>query len=651
MSKRSKKSKSPKQEADAISPGYNVWVIAALFGVCLVSLILGYREVFSPDIGFYLEIGKNIVEQGKVPFEEQLTYSANGNPIPYAPWLFCLLSWWLYQVGGTIVFVVLKMILTLLTFALLVWQSIRRLGYLSFWVPVFLLLFALGNLWEYRPHTFSWLFLMGMFTSLELYREDKKRALWLMPCIMFLWVNIHSLYVLGLIVVAFYLLADFIKKTEFDFHLIKWCVVSGLACFLTPYFKEVVLYPLTQFGILSGGLIKSETSGTAEFLSPFSTYLYTWSGRTVWYQPIFFIQLYGILAVLIYLLTFTKRTVLDWLLAGAFGFIFFKAVKNHGYFVLVTFPALVAGCDFLVTKLSEVIKNKQKWIEQILPIGTSLSVLVVCVVMCVHLLNGYYYSQARLPHNLGHQFNESVLPVRACKFIQEDQKEGRILNNWDSGGFVSFATDSPVFIYGWNELMGEDFYREYQLFKKLDRLPILLRKWQQKKALVPFNDIPQWFYFFENSEDWQCVYLDDRDAIFYHQSIVSSTQELVNGIDIEESQLMFTDQEVNMLLENAASKKMPSFWDSLSKIHYEPRRELRLTAASLLRNDPKICIQYGLSALDKSTFPAPEILLNLGHAYFGLKDYGKARLCFEGALKWFEDPEAERRLVQIRGLQ
>ena len=294
------------------------WVILAFGAVGVMSLLLGYREVFSPDIGFYLEIGKNIVEQGKVPFEEQLTYSAKGNPIPYAPWLFCLMSWWMYELGGTLTFVVLKMVLTLAVFALLTWHAIRRVGHLSFWIPAFLLLFALGNLWEYRPHTFSWLFLVGILSCLELYQDSHKRALWGLPVIMCLWVNIHSLYVLGLICMAFYLLNGWVQQRKFDLHLLKWCVIGGLACFLTPYYKEVAIYPLTQFGILSGGLIKSETSGTSEFLSPLSTYLYTWSGRTVWYQPIFFIQLYGVLAGGIYLLTLTKRRLLDWLFFWGF---------------------------------------------------------------------------------------------------------------------------------------------------------------------------------------------------------------------------------------------------------------------------------------------------------------------------------------------
>ena len=322
-------------------------------------------------------------------------------------------------------------------------------------------------------------------------------------------------------------------------------------------------------------------------------------------------------------------------------------MKNHGYFVLVTLPALVSGCDFLQQKLCDIFKQRDQFGKKYLPIGVSIGVVFVSVIISIHVLNGYHYGISRSPHHMGYQINESALPVRACDFIKQDQKKGRILNNWDSGGYVSFATDLPAFIYGWNELMGEKLYLEYMKFKELKRLPAMLQKWQHRIALVPFNQIPQWFYFFETSKDWQCVYLDDRDAVFYHRSILTPGYPLVNKLDDLVQDDVLSPEEVDQLLQRASKMKMPSFLTSLTQKHYEPRKELRMTAVSLLRQDGEACIRHGLQGLQKSTFPAPEILLNLGHAYFAKKDFARSKICFEGALEWIDNAEARKRLAQM----
>lgn len=628
----------------------SVWFLKALaiVTVFVVSVLLGYRQIFSPDIGFYLEIGRRILETGHIPFQEELTYSAHGNAIPYAPWLFCVGSWLLYHIGGTLLLVILKIVVTLAFLGVLAWTVSWRLGRFCGWILGVVFLFVLANHWEYRPHQFSWLFLGLVLLCLDLYGRGTKKALWCMPVIMALWVNMHSLFVLGLAVMGIHLLSDLILRRKLDWMLLKWSVLSGLACFLTPYFQTVALYPLTQFEILRSGLVKSAAVGTQEFRSPFSLYDYTWSGRFVLYQPQFFMHCYLALVCLGWMIRFRRIRLVEWLLLLAFGYVFCQAVKNFGYFFIVTFPVTVCGLGVAAERIRNYLRGKGifsrigKWWPQL----GYLALTLACVIVGIHVVNGYFYGLGRASYRWGHRFNESALPVRACESIKRLGLKGKILNNWDTGGYLSFATRRPVFIYGWNELMGEEFYREYLKFKDIKKLPRELDIWKQNIALVPFNDIPQWNFYFLKSNQWKCVYEDDRDMLFVRGALAEGLS--IPSIPSEIKDYgAYASEGIDEALRKGAKREMPNFWESLVKKHYEPRKELRFTAVSLLKGEWKQCVAYGLAGLEKASFPAPEIYINIGHAFYELKDYKRARFCYETALRRLEDSMAQKRLVTL----
>ena len=254
-------------------------VLAALLAV---TVLLGCRPVWSPDIGFYLDIGRQIAESATVPFEDSLTFTRTGAPVLFYPWLFCLASWWLYGAGGALGLIVARIALHLASVGLLLLRCRRRDGALGLPAWLLLLLFSLGSGWEYRPHLFSWLFLGLVLLILEEHERGRTRLLWLLPPIVALWANLHSLFVLGPVVIGLHLIGGWLSRRRLDRRLLAVATVSLLACLVTPYFRTVASFPLLQLEILRGGLINSDVVGTAEFLSPFrldhTTPRAAWSG-------------------------------------------------------------------------------------------------------------------------------------------------------------------------------------------------------------------------------------------------------------------------------------------------------------------------------------------------------------------------------------
>jgi hypothetical protein len=626
-----------------------VWTLAALASVLAASVLLGYRPIYSFDVGFYMDIGRSIAETGRVPFEDQLTFTRAGTEVRFYPWLFCLVSWWLYQLGGTLLLVGGKIVGTLACMILLLVRAWRRSGRIGLPSVVLLLAFSVGSFWEYRPHIASWTLLTVVLLVLEEYDRGNSRWLWSLPFVLALWVNLHSLFILGLIAIAIHIVGGWIAGRRPDRKLLAAGLVSGLACFLTPYARTVAWFPVEQFLILRHSIIKSDVVGTAEFLSPFRLDFFDVAGRWVLWQPMAFVMLYAALVLIAGAFGRRRYSPTDWLLLLAFGYIFYQAVKNYGYFVVATFPAAAEGLARAGGSLDRALA---RWLPARAAGRTreaaATVVALLSLVLCAQIINGYWYGLQRAPHKLGHGFDASVLPVRASAFIDEHLHTPlRILNNWDAGGFLRFATRWPVFIDGRNEVMGEPFYREYLEFKDPRTLPAKLKQWRIESALVPYNDLPVWFHYLEQSVDWRWVYRDDRHALFVRADRSAGLAPLPRpqaGTDYPS----IPDERVDTILAEAARLHRPWGLATVFRRHYEPRVELSWSLLYLRSGHPRAAIGYGLAGLERSTFPAPEIFATLGHAFFDLHEFERAERCFTVALRQVDDPLAKRRLDALR---
>lgn len=616
-------------------PASKIPVVLALAAAALLCVVLGWRPLYSPDIGFYLSYGRTIAETGSVPFVDALTFTRAGTPLDLAPWLFSLLSWRLFDSGGADALIAATIVLHLAVFAVLVLLASRRTGSLSVYSGLLAALFALGSLHEYRPHLVSWLALALVLLCLDAHDRGSRRAAWAIPAILAVWVNLHSLFVLGLVAVAIHLLADAIERRRIDRRLAAVAIASLAASFLTPYAGAVATFPVRQFAILSGGLVKSEIVGTAEFLSPFRTAFYSASGRFTLWQPVLFVHLHLALVAVATLLGGKRFRLRDWLLLLAFGWAFAKGMKNHGYFFVATFPAAVAGLEEAARRL----RGRR------IPLVASCAALLLALVVSVQVANGYWYGLQRAPHRFGGGVNATVLPVEASAFLRDRVPEPvPLLNQWDGGGWIGFATRWPVFVDGRNEVMGEAFYREYLAMKSPEGLSRGIERFGIRAAVVPAIDLPEWFVWFRSAPDWRWVHRDASHAVFVHRSLP------VRAADVVPSRMpAFTAERADAILAAARERTNPSLLASLTRRHHEPSIELRESLTWLRAGRPDAALAAGLAGIERATFSAPELLATVGHALWDLGERDRAALCFETALRSIEDPLARERLAARRG--
>jgi hypothetical protein len=212
------------------------WV--ALILVLALGVVLGWRQIVSPDLGWHLSYARWICENRSVPDTDPLTYTVADRSAMDLQWLFQLGLRTAMAIGGTTAVVAGTILLTLL-FAGLLLVRVRRYGrgLTNFALPL-ILLFFLGNSWEMRPHLLSWVLGSLVLLVLEERARGNGRWLFVLPLVMVAWVNMHSLFILGLVIIGAHAAAAtalaVLGRQEFDWRLLRWSALSVFSCLLNP---------------------------------------------------------------------------------------------------------------------------------------------------------------------------------------------------------------------------------------------------------------------------------------------------------------------------------------------------------------------------------------------------------------------------------
>ncbi|MFM8218295.1 MAG: hypothetical protein ACKOJF_05170, partial [Planctomycetaceae bacterium] len=235
------------------------FALAALLLVwAFVSLIF---PLYDTDFWWHLRTGEWIWSEGRIPQVDLYTFTNSESPWIDLHWGFQLLMAGLYGAGGANAVILFKAVVLTLAIGLALagpWRSDRGAVIVCCFVPAVICISGRG--FE-RPEMLS---LLGLATWLYVvYRCDRQPALvWLLPVVQVLWINCHSLFVLGL-VVGVCACVDFAGRalmggrwgiaavTEWEWEQFRPRAQVGALCLaaalVNPYFEEGALFPLTVY--------------------------------------------------------------------------------------------------------------------------------------------------------------------------------------------------------------------------------------------------------------------------------------------------------------------------------------------------------------------------------------------------------------------
>jgi hypothetical protein len=629
-------------------------LVAVLVLLGLLGAALGCRQIASPDLGWHLSYADWIVEHRDVPTTDPLTYTVPDRDATNPQWLFQLGVHAVMGLAGSAGVVIATIALTLGFAGLLIWRARRRIGHVPLAVVPLLLLFFLGNAWEMRPHLMSWLLGAVVLLILEAYTRGRRRWLGLAPVVMVLWVNLHSVFILGLVILGSYVAADVVtalrQRRAVDRRLLITAAVALACCLINPYHAKALVLPFQQLADLQGGSVfKSAVSGTSEFLSPFRLEPYTAPGGPfALLHSYFYWQLFGVLALLGLVGAARRMRLVDWILFIGFAYLFVTANKNFGFFVMATLPVIAEGLGRVGAWCGSAIAPGRPPDAEPKPrIAAHLTWAVVCAACIVGAWTGWFYDMAWSDNRRGVGINKLVLPVGACAFIEEHGIDGRVLNTWNDGGYITWATGQSVFIYGRGRVMGPELYRHYTRAKQPSGLKELLAKWRPNVVVVRFDVVPVWLPFFNAHPKWRMVYHDQTTAVFCKQTVAPQVP-AVDGPQPGEDYPAYDAASLVARINRVAEFPPAGLASWLRGSGAYPLEHMRRSRFYTDTRRWRASVGVSLAGLEDAGFAVPDLLLHLGHALDAQRRYRLADRCYDAYMRVDGDPQMIRVIGKIR---
>jgi hypothetical protein len=489
--------------------------------------VMGLQKNYSPDVGFHLQSAKWMLDNKQFIKTDSFTYTSAGNNYYDLQWLYQLFIYCFYKIGKDAGLIILNSILIVISFALVTFRFSRSYMPNNFSAGIFCLVIIVGIQplpMEIRPHVLSWIYLNIILIVLERYRSDKTSGLIWLPVIMLLWVNSHSLSVLGLAVIGIHVLGQYLESKKLDKQLCKFAFLSLITFLINPYFIEGLALPFSQLGILKGEVIQKSYIG--ELQSPFTLKELKEQGLHYFFNPLFYLQIYSIVTLIIGIRLFLKREIVNALLIFSFFIILALALKNYGYFLMISLPMVIS---YISEQIFNKTKNKKAKKEEEYSKPEIRLQLISFVLMLfiswLSITDGFSILR-QSPYRFGLSVDEQSVPVEACNFLKQNNIHGKLLNHLDFGGYLMYNYSEKVFIDGRLELPKQEFFKKYYNSLAGNGFSELLTEYDPEVIVLPYTKARSWWRNLINNKNYRPVYFDGLAAVYLKNGKFNEIKEL-----------------------------------------------------------------------------------------------------------------------------
>ena len=236
----------------------NKGIIIALF---IFIALAGLYKNCNYDSWYHLKAGQIIVETKGFPAYDPFYYSLDKVPFTRNYWLFQVVLYSSYALGGYAGITFLHAFFLLLTSFLLYKLARLKTSSLLIIVPVILsvVVEARGRFFP-RPELFAMVCFLIMLYLMNLFLIKKTRLIYLIPFIQIVWANSHPSSLFGLVIILCYLAGILIENIFFgspvesgkrDWSSIKVLLIifllTVLGSCLNPDFIKTLTQPITFF--------------------------------------------------------------------------------------------------------------------------------------------------------------------------------------------------------------------------------------------------------------------------------------------------------------------------------------------------------------------------------------------------------------------
>jgi hypothetical protein len=512
----------------------NVYLFAALAILALRPLL---TTIPMHDFWWHLAMGREIVTTGAIPIVDTFSFTRAGEPFFNQSWLAQLLMYWLYSLGGPQLLIAVQALVIVATYGLLLHLCIARTARLRLCVALLMIgtMPASFTNWVIRPQSYALpLFAIFLYVLTAwrlgpgsgLWREFQLgswriSALWMLPLLATLWVNIHGSFVLGGGLIFLTFIGEWLRRFIGDRQEERaWAKRPiGRAEDVIERVAQPKLPPLWEI-LLCGGLV-----GCAWLLNPRGLavigYVRNLLGSsqvtelvTEWAAPtirdisgaLFFVFVIGGVLILAY----ARRApdLVDMLLFVVFFWLALGAIRNNVWFALVATPL------FAVQAASW--RDDDEAAHRSSTGSPLLNGLLIGVLAFVLLMASPWIKPAlALPPQIGALIDPTT-PVAALEQLRSDElRPQRLFHDLGYGSYLIWAApEQPVFIDPRIELYP---YAQWQDFLQLSRgenVAALLKRYNIDGLLLDQLYQKEMIDWARKAEGWELHYEDDVAAYF-----------------------------------------------------------------------------------------------------------------------------------------
>lgn len=490
------------------------WLIFAV--TLLLVLAMAARTPVDSDLWWHLRSGEETVRAGQPLAVDTFSYTRSGQPWINHSWLAEVGMYGLFRLGG---YRGLGAAVALLAAACMALIYLRMQGRAVF--RAFLIVFGavvMAPVWSPRPQMLSLLFLSALAWALQRHGRGSRDFLWWLPLFFGLWANLHGGYVLGLILLGLWLAGEaldyFLEPQALNGpvwprvrRLALWSGASLLAVLINPYGVGILRVPFQTVGVAA--LQRS----VVEWASP--------DFHEITQQPFLWLLLVLIAAVG---LSGRRMRGVELLAVIGFGYLALMARRNIGPFVIVSLPVLGRHLCLAYDAWRERIAR-----AAVTPPGEKLwrsfsaggkpllagNVQRVINLAIIGLLTAAAATKLYLvtQPTMVQEAIAAGYPAGAVRWLEENQPEGRMLSEYQWGGYLSwFGRGYPVFVDGRTDLFGDEIIGQWlQVIQAEGGWQEILERWQVRLILLEpgrplLKELPQM--------GWRMLY-QDRQAVLY----------------------------------------------------------------------------------------------------------------------------------------
>lgn len=474
-----------------------------MFLVLLGILLIALKPIEDPDFWWHLKTGELIAQEHQVPHFDGYSFTAAGKPWIAHEWLSELIIFKLYDWGGFILPIISFAILILIAFGLTIFRCDDRSNLYTIGFSLILGAIMSTPIWGVKPQVFSILYTSLFLFFLDRYIKNQKILdLLPLPVIMLFWVNQHGSFIVGIGIIAIYLLGILIDSvfsiykeaksirsifSKTIFTLAITLIICTLVALLNPNGARILLYPFQTIGDPSIRQFVQEWAAP-DFQER------TWIPLAVMYLALIGFSLKS------------RRSIstINLLLCLVLGYAALSAVKHVPLFALVSIPVLAYQMSSVIhIPVTEFRKN---WLS------TSFILLVLIgslIFVTSNVLTLKEKQQAII---------QKSLPVYAVDLIKKNGLDGQLFNSYNWGGYLiwNLYPEQKVYIDGRCDMYGADFMKHYvNIYFAMDGWQEALDKENIKYVLVEPNT--SLANALRQSSKWTLIFTDEV-SVFYRRN-------------------------------------------------------------------------------------------------------------------------------------